>query len=319
MNPETYTILIKNDSETTPNCGCIPEKRSLNEYIKKGIVNINKPKGPTSHEVSEYVKLILDAQKAGQSGTLDPGVTGVLPVGIDKATRVLHELLVCGKEYVCVMHLHDLYTAEKIREVCASFVGKIRQFPPLKSAVKRQWRTREIYYLDILEIDNQDVLFRVGCEAGTYIRRLVDDIGKKLGRGAHMAQLIRTKVGFFTDENMVTLQDLKDAFEEKNEVLLRKFIFPMEKAVSHMKKIWIHDQTIVSVCNGRSIAIPGIAKLHDCIGIDDAVAIFSQKNELVGIGRALLDSSLIMQAQKGLAFSVEKVFMEPSIYEKSFN
>ena len=165
-------ILIRQEAETNHDFGCIPEERKTEEIINYGVVNIDKPKGPTSHQVSDYVQKILSISKSGHSGTLDPAVTGVLPIALGNATRVVEALLKAGKEYVAVMHIHREAEEAKLRKTCDSFIGKIQQLPPIKSAVKRQLRTRSIYYLEILEIDNRDVLFRVGTEAGTYIRKL---------------------------------------------------------------------------------------------------------------------------------------------------
>jgi H/ACA ribonucleoprotein complex subunit 4 len=316
----TRKVIVKVKSETDASKGCIPHERSVPDLLSYGIININKPKGPTSHQVSDYVKKILKLDRAGQSGTLDPAVTGVLPIGLSKATRVLQTLLHCGKEYVCLMHIHKPQSEDVIRASCAKFIGKIRQLPPLKSAVKREWRTREIYYLNIHEIvnDGQDVLFTVGCEAGTYIRRICDDIGKDLECGAHMAQLLRTKVGTFTDTDMVTLQDLIDAYEAYkagDESKIREVVLPFEKAVEHIPKVWIHDSAIPYICNGLNLAMPGISKFESGIGVDDLVAILSIKGELIGLGHAIVPSEIIEVAEKGLAVSVDKIFMDPGVYK----
>ncbi len=147
-------------------------ERIVEELIKYGVVNIDKPKGPTSHQVSAFVQKILGVNKSGHSGTLDPNVSGVLPTALEKATRIVEVLLKAGKEYVGVMHLHKEVSEEELMNEVEKFRGKIRQKPPIKSAVKRVERTREVYYFDILEIDGKDVLFKVGCQAGTYIRKL---------------------------------------------------------------------------------------------------------------------------------------------------
>src|SRR3989344_1720794 len=173
-------ILVRKESETDCKSGGNPQKLKTEKIITYGIVNVDKPKGPTSHQVSDYMQKILHINKAGHSGTLDPAVTGVLPVALDRATRIVQTLLTAGKEYVAIMHLHKDVEEEKLRETINKyFVGKIQQIPPLKSSVKRQLRTRTIYHLGILEIEDKDVLFKVGCEAGTYIRKLIHDIGQK--------------------------------------------------------------------------------------------------------------------------------------------
>ncbi len=163
-------IFVKKKAEG--DFGKSPELRTTSELINYGIVNLDKPKGPTSHQTSDYVKKILGIDKAGHSGTLDPNVSGVQPVALGKATRIAEFLLTSPKEYVCLMHLHHPVEEDKIKEIIKKFIGKIQQLPPIKSAVKRELRIREVYELELLEIKTQDVLFRVKCQAGTYIRKL---------------------------------------------------------------------------------------------------------------------------------------------------
>ncbi|MCX6711541.1 MAG: RNA-guided pseudouridylation complex pseudouridine synthase subunit Cbf5 [Candidatus Woesearchaeota archaeon] len=312
-------VIIKKEYSTNEKYGCNPFGRDVKTLIEYGIINLNKPKGPTSHQVSDYVQKIFNIKKAGHSGTLDPGVTGVLPVALEKATRIVQTLLGTGKEYVCLMHVHKLIDENEIRKGCDSFIGKIKQIPPIKSAVKRQEREREIYYLEILEIDGQDVLFRVGCEAGTYIRKLVWQIGQKLKTGAHMQQLIRTKVGAFTDKDWVSLQDVKDAYEfykDCSEKEIRNVIKPYEIAVNHLPKIWVSDNTVDALCHGANLYIIGISKLHNKINENDDVAIFTLKDELICLGKAAMSSEEMLKKEKGIAVVTNKVFMERGVYPR---
>jgi H/ACA ribonucleoprotein complex subunit 4 len=313
-------ILKRKDSETSPKYGCEPTKRSIPELLQLGIINIDKPKGPTSHQVSAYAQKILEMNKGGHSGTLDPKVTGVLPLAVGKATRIVQALLIAGKEYVCLMHVHKNVPQETLRKKMDEFIGKITQLPPIKSAVKRVWRERSIYYLDILDIEGQDVLFVVGCQAGTYIRKLCYDIGQALGCGAHMAELRRTKAGPFDESTIVTMHDLTDAYwfykNEKNEKFLRHVIQPVENGVSHLPKIWVMDTAVDAACHGADIAIPGIAKLHSNIEPENEIAIMSLKDELVALGMARMTSKEMMQRDKGIAVKTKKVFMEPGTYPR---
>ncbi len=297
--------------------GCHPEKRSVELLLDYGVINLNKPKGPTSHLVSDHVKKILHVEKAGHGGTLDPGVTGVLPIAIGRATRVIQTILKGGKEYVAIMHLHDEVSEDKLRDAVKKFVGEIDQMPPVKSAVVRRVRTRKIYYIDILEIKEQDVLMKVGCEAGTYVRKLCFDIGRKLKVGANMSELVRTKAGPFNDKDWVTLQDLEDSYyfwkEEKNDAEIRRCIKPFEAAVNHLPKIWVHDSAVNPLCHGSSLKVPGIVKLHD-FNVKSLVAIMSLKDELIGIGQAEMTSKAILKEEKGIAVNMEKVFMPTGVY-----
>jgi len=314
-------VLIRKESPTDERYGKSPEKRTVAELLERGVVNVIKPKGPTSHQVSAYVQNILNMSKGGHSGTLDPNVTGVLPVAFSKATRIVEYLLLAGKEYVCIMHLHKEVDEKRLRELISNeFVGKIRQLPPVKSAIKREHRYRKIYFVDILEIDGQDVLFRIGCQAGTYIRKWCHDLGKSLGVGAHMAQLIRTKAGPFDESTGVTLQDLTDAHyywkEKGDDSQLRKIIQPLETAVGHLPKVWVFDSTVNSVCHGSDIKVPGISKVHSEIQVDEFVAIMTLKDELVGIGKSAMTSKDMVNSAKGVAVRIDKVFMDPDVYPR---
>ncbi|MBW2971016.1 RNA-guided pseudouridylation complex pseudouridine synthase subunit Cbf5 [Candidatus Woesearchaeota archaeon] len=309
-------IITKNDSQTNPKYGCEPEKRTTEELLKFGIVNIDKPSGPTSHQIAAYVKDIMKLSKAGHSGTLDPKVTGCLPVAINRATKATQLLLKAGKEYVGVMHIHKEVDEDKLRDAVNKFKGRIEQLPPVRSSVKRQKRQRSIYYFELLEIKEQDVLFRVGCQAGTYIRKLVHDLGESLGIGAHMSELRRTRVGPFNESSLCTLQDLSDSFyyfeNENNDKFIRHVMQPVEKAVEHMPKIWVLDSAVDSLCHGASLSNPGIAKLENGIIKDDIVVVLTLKDELVCYGKAVINTEDMLH-EKGLAVITDKVFLEPGV------
>nr|AIF18668.1 H/ACA RNA-protein complex component (DKC1, NOLA4, CBF5) [uncultured marine group II/III euryarchaeote KM3_83_G03] len=315
-----FEILTKKEEETNSDFGCKPEDRSTEKIINYGIVNLDKPSGPSSHQTSAYVKQILKLDKAGHSGTLDPSVTGILPVALGKGTRITHSLIKAGKEYITLMRLHKDVPEEKIRQVMDQFVGEIKQMVPVRSAVKRRKRQRSIHYLEIIDIKDREVLYKVGTQAGTYIRKLCHDVGERIGCGAHMAELRRTKAGPFTEENLATLQDLKDAYtvwkEEGNEQLLRKIIFPVEYGVTHLQKIWIRDSAVNSICTGATLNIPGISKLESDIEEEDSVAVLTLKGELVCTGIARMNASKIMSSSKGLAVKPHQVIMPPGIYPK---
>ncbi len=312
--------LIKSKSKTNPDYGCNPYERPIEEHISKGVINLDKPSGPSSHEVDSWVKRILHVNKTGHGGTLDPKVTGVLPIGIDSATRVSQLLLPAGKEYVCLMTMHKEMPEDQIYEIFDQFTGKIYQTPPVKSAVKRELRVRTIYYATIYEIKGKDVLFRIGCEAGTYIRTFCHDIGEALGCGAHMAELRRTRAGPFNERNddLVNLHDLTDAYhfwvEDGDESYLRNAIKPMEVAAEHLPQIFIKDSAVEAICQGAKLAAGGISMLSKGIKRRDLVAIKSLKGELVASGIALASTEEIMNADSGLVVDTNKVFMQPGVY-----
>lgn len=292
-------------------------KVDTKDLVNYGIINLDKPKGPTSHQTADFVKKVLNIDKAGHSGTLDPHVTGVLPIALGRATRIVEYLLKAGKEYVALMHLHKEVKEKEIKDMFKKYTGKIKQLPPVKSSVKRQIRTRTIYYLEILEIEGKDVLFKVGCQAGTYIRKLIHDIGQSLKTGAHMAQLRRTKVASFDESTLFTLQDLTDAFyyyKQGNEKFIRKIIQPIESAL-FMPKIWITDSAVEPLCHGTNLMIPGVIKFESKINVEGTVAILTLKDELVALGKAVMDSKEIKKKKRGIVININKVFMEPGTYK----
>ncbi len=316
-------ILIKSQDVTDERFGKKPSERPIEDYIQKGVINLDKPAGPTSHEVTSYVKKILNLNKAGHSGTLDPNVTGLLPVMLGEATKAVDALLMAGKEYVCLMKLHEAVPQIRIKNILAEFTGEIYQKPSIKSAVKRETRIRYIYYIELLEIDENNVLFKVGCEAGTYIRKLCHDIGMALGTGAHMQELRRTKTGpFREDETLVTLHDLQDAHiawkELRNEELLRKVIRPMEFGLSHLPKIVIRDNAVDSVCHGAPLAAPGVLTVESGIKKEDIVAIFTLKGEAVSFGKSHMKSMEILKAATGVVAATDRVLMEAGTYPKGW-
>ncbi len=321
---EKREILVKKEAETDWKYGEDPWKRPIEKLLKYAVINLDKPKGPTSHQVVSWVRDIVSV-KAGHGGTLDPKVTGVLPVAIGQATKVLRYLLTAGKEYVTLMVLHKPVSEEKIFEAIKKFTGEIIQLPPLKSAVKRRPRKKKVYDVKIIEIiDNRYVLLRIATEAGVYIRKWVHDIGQYLGVGAHMQELRRTKAGPFNEKDpnkpLVTLQDIVDSLafwkEEGNEKYLRKVFLPPEVAIEHLPKIWILDTAVSAVAHGANLAVPGIAKLHSGIKPGDWVAIMTLKNELVAIGKALMTSEEMLEKNRGIAVDVERVFIDRNLYPK---
>ena len=298
--------------------GTFPNERPIEEYINKGVVVINKPAGPTSHEVAAFVRDILEVSVAGHSGSLDPGVTGVQPVMIGKATRAVAALRLSGKEYICLMKLQRTVPEKMIRSTVSEFTGSVYQMPPVRSAVKRALRLRRIYYIDILEIQGTYVLMRVGCEAGTYIRKLCHDIGLALGVGAQMQELVRSKAGPFTDSRPITLQELKDAYviwkESGDESLLRELILPMEAAFSQLPRFVVRDSAVDALCSGAFLARPGIVGYSTNLKKGDLAAVFSQKGEIISLSIALMSPEEIAESEHGFAARPKAVLMEKGIY-----
>jgi H/ACA ribonucleoprotein complex subunit 4 len=300
--------------------GSAPEARPIRDYLKYGFVPIDKPQGPTSHEVVAWLRKMLGLERAGHSGTLDPMVSGVLPIGLGEATKALSVLLLGPKEYICVMRIHDSVPQDFLRNAILQFSGPIYQKPPQRSSVKRVTRTRTIYEIEILEQQGNLLLIRVLCEAGTYIRKLVYDIGEIITVGATMVELRRTKVCQIDESDLVRLHDIYEANEVMKEsgveTNLRKLISPIESAVAFLKQIRIRDSAVESICQGAQLAIPGIVSMSRGIKKGEIVRIMSQKGELVAIAEAQLDEEEILRNEHGLAALTRRVIMSVGTYPK---
>jgi H/ACA ribonucleoprotein complex subunit 4 len=221
---------------------------------------------------------------------------------------------------MCVMKLHGDVRTEQVEKVLAQFEDTIYQRPPLRSSVKRQLRTRRIYYLNFLEMESRNVLFKVGCEGGTYIRKLCFDVGEVLGCGAHMQELRRTRAGPFVEDNSVILHDAAYWFmkwQEKNdEKFLKQFVQPMERALALVSKIYIRDSAVDAVCHGASLTAPGVLSLESGIERDSMVAVFSLKGEAVALAKALANSEEALNMEHGVVAKTARVLMPRGTYPK---
>jgi H/ACA ribonucleoprotein complex subunit 4 len=246
-------------------------------------------------------------------------VTGVLPLALEDATKTIQAFLLSGKEYVCLMTLHGDVDETKVRGVIQEFVGDILQKPPVRAAVKREVRKRTIYSIEDVEIEGRQVLFRVGCQAGTYIRKLVYDMGEVLEVGAHMRELRRTRSGSFTEKGLYSLYDvltLSQASPDEKESIVRRIVRPMEDAFDYIPKIYIRDSAVSSICHGADLAVPGIVRLSEGIRPKSAMALFTLKGELVALARALLGTEQMIKDERGLAAKTVRVIMPTDTYPK---
>jgi len=313
--------LIRSDEETNPEYGKSPNERTIEELINSTVIIVDKHSGPTSHQVSAWVRDIFNVKSGGHSGTLDPQVTGVLPVALENATKTMPVLTGLNKEYIGVMHLHKEVPEDILRNIIIEkFIGKIRQRPPVKSAVARVEREREIYFFDILEIDGKDVLFKIGCEAGTYIRKICHDLGFALKAGAHMSELRRTKVGDFTEEQTHSLVDIRDAYEfwkeNNDETNLRKILLPVEYATMHVKRVFVKDSAVDAICNGSPLYPKGITRIQKDIIRGETVTIMTLKEELIALGISKMTSDEMVKRKTGNAVRIDRVLMKRGIYPK---
>ncbi|MBQ3616422.1 MAG: tRNA pseudouridine(55) synthase TruB [Anaerotignum sp.] len=280
-----------------------------------GIFNIYKEKGFTSHDVVAIVRRTIHMKKVGHTGTLDPDAEGVLPVCVGKATKLSDVIMDGRKSYRAMLRLGITTTTEdasgevletkdvdfsedKIREVVASFIGKLEQVPPMYSAVKvngkklyelaregkeieRKSRTIEVYDIRICQFLPPDrVEIDVDCSKGTYIRTLCSDIGKALGCGGHMAELLRTRTGAFSLENAIKLEELKALAEQEK---VEDVLLTMEEALKDFPVVKVSEKSAKFLYNGGKIQERFFTEKPAFYKEGDIVATYDHENNLVGL------------------------------------
>jgi H/ACA ribonucleoprotein complex subunit 4 len=244
-------------------------------------------------------------------------VTGVLPVALDDATKAIGAFLHSGKEYVCLMQLHEDLPSERTLAALNEFQGTIYQKPPLRASVKREPRKRTIYEIEPIESDGRRILFRVACQAGTYVRKLCSDIGEVLRCGAHMRELRRSRAGPFTEDQSRTMHELVEAkarLAEGDEGKIREIVRPIEQAFEYIPKIYIRDSAVDAICHGAELAVPGIVKLDSNIRSRDPIVLFTLKGELVALARAEMASEQMVESERGIAAKTVRVLMPRGTY-----
>lgn len=280
-----------------------------------GIFNIYKEKGFTSHDVVAIVRRTIHMKKVGHTGTLDPDAEGVLPVCVGKATKLSDVIMDGKKSYRAMLRLGITTTTEdasgevletkevdfnedKIREVVASFIGRLEQVPPMYSAVKvngkklyelaregkeieRKSRTIEVYDIRIRQFLPPDrVEIDVDCSKGTYIRTLCADIGKALGCGGHMAELLRTATGAFSLENAIKLEELKALAEQEK---AEEALLTMEDALKDFPVVKVSEKSAKFLYNGGKIQERFLTEKPAVLKEGEIVATYDHAYNLVGL------------------------------------
>ncbi|SGY41102.1 BQ5605_C003g02470 [Microbotryum silenes-dioicae] len=334
LNTKDWPLLLKNydkllvrSAHFTPiPAGSSPLKRDLVSYIKTGVINLDKPSNPSSHEVVAWIRRILRVEKTGHSGTLDPKVTGCLTVCIDRATRLVKSQQGAGKEYVCVVRLHAGIDGEKaLARALETLTGALFQRPPLISAVKRQLRVRTIYQAKLIEFDNDRHLgvFWVSCEAGTYIRTLCVHLGLLLGCGGHMQELRRVRSGAMGEgDDIVTMHDVLDAQwlydNTRDESYLRRVVRPLESLLVGYKRIVVKDSAVNAVCYGAKLMIPGLLRYESDIELNEEVVLMTTKGEAIAIGIAQMTTVELSTCDHGVVAKVKRCIMDRDTYPRKW-
>ncbi|KAI6132717.1 putative rRNA pseudouridine synthase [Pisolithus croceorrhizus] len=322
---KNYDKLLVRSSHFTPiPSGSSPLKRDISSYVKSGVINLDKPSNPSSHEVVAWIRRILRVEKTGHSGTLDPKVTGCLIVCIDRATRLVKSQQGAGKEYVCVLRLHSsLPSPTALPRALQTLSGALFQRPPLISAVKRQLRIRTVYESKLLEFDEKRnlAIFWVSCEAGTYIRTLCVHLGLLLGVGGHMQELRRVRSGAMSEnDDIVTMHDVLDAQwtydNTRDESYLRRAIRPLESLLVGYKRIVVKDSAVNAVCYGAKLMIPGLLRYEADIAVNEEVVLMTTKGEAIALAIAQMSTVELATCDHGVVAKVKRCIMERDTYPR---
>ncbi|KAI5185234.1 H/ACA ribonucleoprotein complex subunit 4 [Nematocida homosporus] len=328
---ETWPLLLKDLEEmhvmstkyTPTPFGYTPESRPIDIYMQYGVINLDKPCNPSSHEVVSWVKSIFKCERTGHSGTLDPMVSGCLPICLNRATRIAKAQQNAGKEYVAVVHFDEGISKEQFQEVLKQYVGPQLQRPPEQCAVKRNLRIRTVTKIEYLDFDAKKQLgmFRVACEAGTYIRSLCVHLGLHLGVKSEMVDLRRTKSGIVTEDNLVTMHDVLDSYylysQKRDERYLRSVVKPLESLLVNYPRIIIKDSTINALCYGAQLTTKGILR-YDNFNHQDLVVLVSPKGEAIALAVALVTAPQLSMMEHGQVTRTKRVIMDKDTYPRQW-
>jgi len=278
------------------------------ELLKNSVVVINKPPGQTSHEITTFVKKITGANRSGHAGTLDPEVSGVLPVALGRATKLLRYIAGKEKSYVGIMKFRNIPERADVERLFSQFTGELVQTPPKISAVRKVPRKRTVYSLRLLELDGRLALFDTRVDAGTYIRTLCEDMGKKCG-GARMEELRRTAVGKITEKEAYTMEELIDAmwlYKNKDDsTMLEKMLRPPEQFID-LPAVFVKETALWSINTGAQVMAAGVERMDAGIVKNARVAIYSD-GKFVGVGIAQISSEELPGKERGMVVRLERV------------
>ena len=288
----------------------------VGERLRAGaFLLLDKPRGPSSHQVTAWARDLLGVPAAGHAGTLDPNVSGLLWVGVGPALKLLPLVLEFPKRYLAAVRLHAAVPRRDLERTIAEFEGPIYQTPPVRSAVRRERRVRTVHRLRLLEVDGPRILLDVVADSGTYVRTLAVDLGEALGAGGHLEELRRTATGPFSESAAVPLATLADAAAERAEGragALRALLHPMDEVWREFPTVVLKDGAASAVAHGAGLARGGIATSPKPFAAGARVALVARTGELVATGVARYDAAEIPSVRSGWVVEGLRVFVDPA-------
>ena len=272
----------------------LKQQKSIQELLEFGIINIDKPSGMTSFDVVDRIRRILKLRKASHFGTLDPKVTGVLPIALNRACKLTGFFIGEDKEYIGKMRIHEDIALEKIKDMIKrKFLGKIIQLPPVKSRVKRQEREREVMKFELLEKNGQNITFHAEVQGGTYIRKLIHDLGQALGINAHMLELRRIRAGIFLEKDSIKLEKFEEICKDEKE--LRKVIMPAEIISKVYPIVQIKEDNLKQIFTGKPIYKSDLIK-DEKFKKEQIICVFN-KDKFVGMYKVINETDIFAKAK----------------------
>jgi predicted rRNA pseudouridine synthase len=278
-------------------------------------VLVDKPRGPSSHQVTAWTRDLLEVEVAGHAGTLDPNVSGLLWVGVGPALKLLPLVLEFPKRYVASVVLHGEVPDREAARVLGEFTGPIYQTPPVRSAVKRERRVRTIHRLALVERDGPRLLLDAVTDSGTYLRTLAVDLGEALGVGAHLEELRRTQTGPFAEGQSVPLTVLADARVARHAgdpSPLLALLHPLEEVWREFPTVVVQDAAASAIAHGAGLARGGIVSMRRPFSRGQHVVLVNRAGELIATGVALDDSSAFGHVAHGWVVGETRVFVDPA-------
>ena len=305
------------------NHGIDPENLSIEQRLASGFILLDKPPGPTSHQIASWVRDLLGLDRLGHGGTLDPFATGVLPLMAGKSMKLTKGILKTDKTYIAVVKFANETSNATLSDVISKLTGRIYNVPPEISAVKVQVRTRKIYSFEVIEASGKQAIVKIACEAGTYIRTIARDMGLLLGYKVELKELRRENSGRFDLADCVTLQEIADAVwlwkECDNPAALQKIIHPTEKLLLDKPYIIVKDSAASALCHGAPLLRPGLVEVSDKLSSGLEVAAFTSKNEIVGIVKMTKSFNELLTETTGEIGKPVMILMEQERYPPQWN
>ncbi len=312
--------ILDADASTNPSIGGEPDSRDVMERLASGFILLDKPAGPTSHQLASWARDMFGLERLGHGGTLDPFATGVLPLMAGKAMKLTKKILTHKKTYICVFRFSTAPDEARLAEVMKQLTGRVYNVPPEVSAVKVQVRTRKIYTFENIEIKGNDMIARVYCEAGTYIRTIARDMGLLLDMKVQLKELRRETTGVFKLEDCITMQELADAIWlwkecDQPEALLR-VIHPIEKLLLDLPSATVKDSAAAALAHGAPLLRPGIVNIKSDVKAGKQVMIETLKGEAVGIVTLTLSTNEIAALSEGEVARPSMVLLDEGLYPR---